>query len=116
MRHRSPSRRFEMARTPVASMLGAALVLGAALTATNEARAAPDTGDRVLRAAEGGDEERGADGRFDAGAFTEVRTTAEAVAALSKGRGPSVAQALSLGDHWIYDADAVLYDAFDNDG
>jgi len=105
-----------MARTPVASMLGAALVLGAALTAANEAGAAPDTGDRVLRAAEGLGEKRGADGRFDADAFAEVRTTAEAVAALSKGRGPSVAQALSVGDHWIYDADAVLYDDFDNDG
>jgi hypothetical protein len=105
-----------MARTPVASILGATLLLAVALTAAGKVRAAPDAEDRVLRAAEGSREERAADGRFDAGAFAEVRTTAEDVAALSKGRGPSVAQALSVGDHWIYDADAVLYDDFDNDG
>jgi hypothetical protein len=90
--------------------------LAAAVLLSSEASAAPEPSDRVVRAAEGFSKDRSSNARLDRSAFVEVRTSAEDTVALSKGRGPNLAQAPSIGDHWIYDADVELFDDLDGDG
>jgi hypothetical protein len=70
----------------------------------------------VIRAAEGFSKDRGSTGLFSADRFKEVRSSAASVTALSKGRAAAPASSTLVGDHWIYDADAAIYDDFDADG
>jgi hypothetical protein len=86
------------------------LLLGSA------ALSAPLETDRVIRAAEGFSKDRGPTGLSSADRFKEVRTSAASVAALSKGRAAAPESSTIVGDHWIYAADAALYDDFDADG
>lgn len=76
---------------------------------------APVETDRVIRAAEGFRKDRGPTA-FAADRFAEVTTSADSVAARSKGRAPTLETKTLVGDHWIYEADAAVYDDFDADG
>ena len=87
-----------------------------ALLLGSEALSAPEDSDRVIRAAEGFRKDHDSTGLFAADRFTEVRTSAAEVTALSKGRAAAPASSTFVGDHWIYAADAALYDDFDADG
>ena len=101
-----------MARPALSLYAPAALVsllLGSAVLS------APVETDRVIRAAEGFRKDRGPTA-FAADRFEEVTTSAESVAALSKARAPALEGPALGGDHWIYEADAVVYDDFDADG
>jgi hypothetical protein len=102
-----------MAKPAIAFFAPAVLV---ALLLCSAAPAAPVETDRVVRAAEGFRKDRGSTGLFSADRFKEVRTTAASVAALSKGRAATPESSTLIGDHWIYAADAALYDDFDADG
>jgi hypothetical protein len=87
-----------------------ALLMGSA------ALPAPVETDRVIRAAEGFRKDRDSTALFSADRFKEVTTSAADVTALSKGRAAGLESSTIVGDHWIYDADAALYDDFDADG
>jgi hypothetical protein len=89
------------------------LALSMAL-ATQDSSAAPaGNGERVIRAIEGRSSQRDA---IEGHAAKEIRSGEEQVAAQSKTRALTGLQSATLGDHWIYDADVVLYDDFDSDG
>ena len=103
-----------MAKSTVAAKIGASLFLAAAMSGTGNA--APEDEERVVRAAAGFSQAPAGGKRLAADAFKEIRTAGNDVAALSKGRGPSLAEALTSGDHWIFDADVALFDDLDNDG
>jgi hypothetical protein len=105
-----------MAKPTGVALIVAPLLAAAALLASGIAGAAPETEDRVIRAAAGGSGDRDANGRLDPHKFAEIRTSAADTAAMSKGSGPLAAESLAAGDHWIYDADVALYDDFDGDG
>jgi hypothetical protein len=102
-----------MARPAVAFYAPAVLV---SLLVGNAAFPAPIETDRVVRAAEGFRKDRSSTGLFSADRFKEVRTDAASIAALSKGRAAAPESSTIVGDHWIYAADAALYDDFDADG
>jgi hypothetical protein len=80
-----------------------------------EALSAPVETDRVIRAAEGFREDRGPTA-FAAERFKEIATSADSVASLSKARASAPESTTLVGDHWIYEADAAVYDDFDADG
>jgi hypothetical protein len=87
----------------------------AAFLAGSAALAAPAESDRVIRVAEGFSRDR----ESAPLAMTDrkqVTTSAATVAALSKGRTAAPESSTLVGDHWIYAADAALYDDFDADG
>jgi hypothetical protein len=102
-----------MARPPVALYAPVAVV---SLLLGSAALPAPMETDRVIRAAEGFERDRSSTGLFGADRFKEIRSDAASVAALSKGRAAAPQSSTIVGDHWIYDADAALYDDFDADG
>ena len=105
-----------MAKAINARATRVSLLVAAALLAASAAGAAPATEERVIRAAEGSNSGRAADGRLDERPLAEIRTSASDAVAMAKARGPAIAQSLLVGDHWIYDADVALFDDFDNDG
>lgn len=107
-----------MARPTGVAQIAVPLLATVALLASAAASAAPETVDRVIRAAAGTSGDLDSGGRLDAGRFAEIRINAIDTAAMSKTRDPLVAESLSVtvGDHWIYDADVVLYDDLDGDG
>jgi hypothetical protein len=101
-----------MAKSKIASCAPLALVL---LIASGETFAAPIDTDRVIRVTEGFRKNRSTSpSRVDEP--VERRTSAAEVAALSKARAPEVSSSFTIGDHWIYDADAAVFDDFDVDG
>jgi hypothetical protein len=102
-----------MAKPTFALQLYVALALVSVLAAAG--RAAPAHGDRVIRAAEGLRKDTSPQ-RFAPSDFAEMTQSPADVMALSKTRGSAALQSLTIGDHWVYDADAVLYDDFDADG
>jgi hypothetical protein len=104
-----------MAKLTIAARTGSVLLAVAVLIASAAATAAPESGDRVLRAAEGFTRDRPGSARLDRSELTEVRTSAKDTAAMSKLAGP-LGEAPSIGDHWIYDADVELFDDIDGDG
>jgi hypothetical protein len=99
---------------PAAAFYAPAVLLS--LLLGSAALAAPIETDRVVRAAEGFRKDRDSTGLFRTDRFKEVRTSAASVAALSKGRAVAPESSTIVGDHWIYEADAAVYDDFDVDG
>jgi hypothetical protein len=102
-----------MARPAFALYAPAVLV---SLLIGSAAFSAPVETDRVIRAAEGFRKDRESTGLFSTDRFKEIRSDAASVTALSKGRTAAPASATLVGDHWIHEADAAVYDDFDVDG
>lgn len=102
-----------MAKPGIALHAPALLV---ALLAASDAAPAPAETDRVIRVVEGFRKDRDSTAPLDRDRFKQVTTNAADAAALSKGRTSVPESSTLIGDHWIYDADAALYDDFDADG
>jgi hypothetical protein len=102
----------DMAKIRIAACAPLALIL---LIASGETLAASLDTDRVIRATEGSgkDQHRVSASHAE---LIEHRFSAADVAALSKVRAPAASSAVTIGDHWIYDAGATVYDDFDADG
>ena len=104
-----------MARARVLK-LGAPFLLAVVAAAASPADAAATDEDRVIRAAQGFMRERPPGARLEPDRFAEIRASAEHTTALAKTAEPGVSHTLSVGDHWIYEADVALYDDLDGDG
>ena len=70
--------------------------------------------DNVVRAVEGFSSSVGERGGATTQQLKEQRTAVADIT--TKPRGGAASAAVTLGEHWIYDADAVLFDDFDDDG